>query len=66
MVIPDDEFVRIVLSSRRPSDKLADELSVSGPTVRRWMAGRNLPYQAMRLVITKHIQETNARHSESN
>jgi transcriptional regulator with XRE-family HTH domain len=40
------------------SDKeMADALSVSRPTINRWMRGKNLPYYAMRKPIVTWISE---------
>ncbi len=51
----DDDFRRLVVEARglfEMSDgELADALSVSRPTVNRWINGKNLPYNALRKAI---------------
>jgi len=57
----DAEFQRVMGEARvllEMSDKeIADALSVSRPTVNRWVNGKNLPYYAMRRPIQTWIGE---------
>jgi transcriptional regulator with XRE-family HTH domain len=57
----DAEFQRILREAQallETSDQeIADALSVSRPTVNRWMNGKNLPYNAMRKPILTWIGE---------
>jgi DNA-binding transcriptional regulator YiaG len=57
----DAEFHRILREAQallETSDQeIADALSVSRPTVNRWMNGKNLPYNAMRKPILTWIGE---------
>jgi hypothetical protein len=56
----DSEFQRALLTAQRlleMSDReIGDSLSVSRPSVNRWMNGTNLPYNAMRKVVFSWIE----------
>jgi ribosome-binding protein aMBF1 (putative translation factor) len=51
----DDDFQRLIVAARglfEMSDgELADALSVSRPTINRWVNGKNLPYNALRKAV---------------
>lgn len=53
----DSEFIQMIKDAVKKSSitKLADELSVSQPTIFRWVNGVNLPYLSIRIVISRHL-----------
>jgi len=57
----DAEFQRILQDAQAllemSDQEIADALSVSRPTVNRWINGKNLPYNAMRKPVLTWIQE---------
>src|SRR6266481_7771742 len=57
----DSEFQRILRQAQEllelSDQEIGDELSVSRPTVNRWMNGKNLPYNAMRKPVLSWIDE---------
>ena len=57
----DTEFQRILREAQAllelSDQEIADALSVSRPTVNRWVNGKNLPYYAMRKPIMTWIGE---------
>jgi transcriptional regulator with XRE-family HTH domain len=57
----DEEFQRVIREAQallEVSDReIADALSVSRPTVNRWINGKNLPYYAMRKPIVAWIRD---------
>jgi ribosome-binding protein aMBF1 (putative translation factor) len=57
----DAEFQRILRQAQEllvlSDQEIADELSVSRPTVNRWVNGKNLPYLAMRKPIATWIDK---------
>lgn len=59
-IITDDEFTDAILSvvfgSNLTAEDLANLLSVSQTTMRRWVAGKNLPMQAIRRPIVAFIK----------
>lgn len=59
-MIMDEEFVGLLNASERGVSEIANALSVSLPTVRRWKAGTNLPHQAMRSAAVKWLKENSS------
>jgi hypothetical protein len=55
-MVDDKQFVEALHASRKTIQDTADGLSVSKPTVIRWMAGQNLPHQAMRQPILDFLK----------
>jgi transcriptional regulator with XRE-family HTH domain len=57
----DADFQRILRKAKAlleiSDQEIADSVSVSRPTVNRWMNGKNLPYNAMRRPILTWINE---------
>jgi transcriptional regulator with XRE-family HTH domain len=57
----DNEFQRILREAQAllemSDQEIADAISVSRPTVNRWINGKNLPYYAMRKPIVTWIGE---------
>jgi hypothetical protein len=57
----DAEFQRILRTAQELLEKsdreMGDALSVSRPTVNRWINGTNLPYNAMRKAVVSWIEE---------
>jgi len=57
----DSEFQRILQQAQEllelSDQEIGDALSVSRPTVNRWINGKNLPYNAMRKPVFSWIEE---------
>jgi hypothetical protein len=57
----DEEFTSMINEALESSEltplQLGDFLGVSGPTVKRWMKGTNLPYNALRGAIKKAVDK---------
>ena len=53
--ISDEKFRQVLQACPVPIRELADQLSVSRPTVERWLMGKNLPGQVIREVIVKYL-----------
>lgn len=57
----DANFQRILRDAQNllvlSDQQLGDQLSVSRPTINRWVNGRNLPYMAMRKPVFAWIEE---------
>lgn len=53
----DAEFIAMIKKALKKSSitRLADELSVSQPTIFRWAGGVHLPYDAIRISIRRHL-----------
>lgn len=60
-LLDDDEFQRIIREAQTILEmterEIADQLSVSRPTVNRWKNGKNLPYNAMRKYVSNWIDQ---------
>jgi len=54
-MIEDKQFALTVSAAAQQvgAQTLADRLSVSRPTVKRWIEGRNLPMPAMRVAVVR-------------
>ena len=54
-MITDTEFVSVLSGSSKTASEIADGLSVSKPTIGRWLAGVNLPMQGLRAAMVKYL-----------
>lgn len=55
-MITDEEFIACIRASKLTISELANAVSVSQPTIRRWRSGMNLPHQAVRESILKFLK----------
>lgn len=60
-MVTDEQFVYLLKEARLSPQQIGDALSVSRPTVERWLKGENLPYGAMREPIVEFLSDTFAQ-----